>query len=85
MKEKTMSKHNSIIEKKGITLLDEINDPKTLKKLSIDQLKLLAKEIRSTIIDTVSKTGGHLASSLGAVEISIALHYFYDSPNDKII
>jgi 1-deoxy-D-xylulose-5-phosphate synthase len=66
-------------------LLDKINYPVDIKKLSIDDLKKLAKEIRKYTISTVEKTGGHLASTLGAVELTIALHYVYDTPKDKLI
>ncbi len=66
-------------------LLDKINSPGDLKGLSQDELCELAGEIREFILDTVSVTGGHLASSLGAVEIAIALHYVFDAPCDKII
>jgi len=66
-------------------ILDSVNTPEDLKKLSVDKLPLLAGEIRELIIDCVSKTGGHLASSLGTVELTIALHYIFDTPNDKIV
>ncbi|MEA2039042.1 MAG: 1-deoxy-D-xylulose-5-phosphate synthase [Thermodesulfobacteriota bacterium] len=66
-------------------LLDRIDSPADLKGLSIHDLEALAYEIRWKIIETVSKTGGHLASSLGAVELAIALHYVFDTPRDKII
>ncbi len=66
-------------------LLNKINYPADIKKLSIDDLKKLAKEIRKYTITTVEKTGGHLASTLGAVELTIALHYVYDTPKDKLI
>ena len=65
--------------------LDMISSPKDLRLLTITQLNLLASEIREKIIATVSKTGGHLAPSLGVVELTIALHYVLDSPKDKII
>lgn len=65
--------------------LEKINSPQDLKKLNIDQLPKLALEIRQRIIDVISSTGGHLASSLGAVELAIALHYCLDAPNDKIV
>ena len=55
--------------------LDKINEPSDIKKLSRDELKLLAKELRSFIIDSVSRTGGHLSSNLGVIELTIALHY----------
>src|SRR5512136_882172 len=66
-------------------LLEKINSPQDLKKLGLEQLPQLAQEIRQRIIEVVSHTGGHLASSLGAVELVIALHYCLDTPRDKII
>jgi len=66
-------------------LLGKINSPKDLKKLSGGQLPKLAREIRQRIIEVVSNTGGHLASSLGTVELTVALHYCLDAPKDKII
>jgi len=65
--------------------LNKINSPKDLKKIPVENLPALAGEIREKIIDTVSKNGGHLASSLGAVELAVALHYTFDMPRDKII
>ena len=56
-------------------LLETVNSPGDLKKLSIPELEVLAKELRAFIIDSVSKTGGHLSSSLGCVELAIAIHY----------
>lgn len=67
------------------TLLESIDSPKDLKQLSEEQLKQLSEEIRDLIISTLSKTGGHLASSLGVVELSIALHYIFDTPKDKLV
>ena len=66
-------------------MLENINSPKDLKKLSLKELNSLAGEIRELIIKTVSKTGGHLASSLGAVELTLALHYVFDTPKDKLV
>lgn len=65
--------------------LDKINSPDDVKKLSLDELKILADEIRKELISTVSRNGGHLASNLGAVELTIALHKTFNSPVDKII
>jgi 1-deoxy-D-xylulose-5-phosphate synthase len=65
--------------------LDTVNNPQELKKLPPELLPQLAQEIRARIISTVSHTGGHLAPSLGVVELTIALHYVFDSPRDKII
>ena len=66
-------------------LLESINNPNDLKKLSAEQLPLLAEEIRQFLLETVSNTGGHLGSNLGTVELGIALHYCFDSPKDKIV
>ena len=66
-------------------LLDRINGPDDLKKLKTEELVPLAAEIREFILETVAKTGGHLASNLGCVELTIALHYCFDSPRDRII
>jgi len=65
--------------------LDRISSPADVKKLSIKQLSKLADEIRAKIIDTTSRKGGHLAPSLGVVELTIALHYCMESPKDKIL
>ncbi|MDI6735958.1 MAG: 1-deoxy-D-xylulose-5-phosphate synthase [bacterium] len=67
------------------SLLETITSPKELKKLNPEQLKDLAGEIRDEIVQTVSQTGGHLSSSLGVVELTIALHYVLNTPEDKII
>lgn len=66
-------------------LLNKINSPADLKNLTESERKGLAEDIRALIIDTVSRTGGHLASNLGAVELTIALHTAFDSPSDKIV
>jgi len=68
-----------------MSLLEKINSPADLKKLSRKELPELAAEIRSTIVEVVSQTGGHLASSLGAVELAIAIHYVFETPHDKLI
>ncbi|MCD6595319.1 1-deoxy-D-xylulose-5-phosphate synthase [bacterium] len=66
-------------------LLDKINSPDDIKKLKIEQLPELAKEVRKYIIETISHTGGHLAPSLGVIELTIALLYVHNPPTDKII
>lgn len=66
-------------------LLETINNPTDLKKLKPEQLPLLAQEVRQFLLKTVSSTGGHLGSNLGTVELTIALHYCFDSPKDNII
>ena len=65
--------------------LRTIHAPADLKKLNDEQLQVLAAEIREELIETVSKTGGHLASNLGVVELTIALHKVFRSPEDKIV
>ena len=66
-------------------IIDSVNYPKDLKNFTMKQKEQLAKEIREKIIETVSQTGGHLASNLGVVELTIALHSVFDMPKDKII
>ncbi|KAJ7955021.1 1-deoxy-D-xylulose 5-phosphate synthase [Quillaja saponaria] len=66
-------------------LLDTINYPIHMKNLSIKELKQLAEELRSDVIFNVSKTGGHLGSSLGVVELTVALHYVFNTPQDRIV
>lgn len=68
-----------------MSLLEKINNPKDLKKLNISQLVELSNEIRAKIINVIKKNGGHLASSLGAVDVIIALYYVFDFPKDKIV
>jgi 1-deoxy-D-xylulose-5-phosphate synthase len=68
-----------------LLLLEQIQSPEDLKGLSVDQLPTLAQEIRDFLIESLSKTGGHLASNLGVVELTLALHYLFDSPKDKIL
>ncbi|WP_420476810.1 1-deoxy-D-xylulose-5-phosphate synthase [Noviherbaspirillum sp. ST9] len=66
-------------------LLKSINGPADLRKLSRMQLKPLADELRAFVLDSVSKTGGHLSSNLGTVELTIALHYVFNTPEDRIV
>ncbi|MDR1401145.1 MAG: 1-deoxy-D-xylulose-5-phosphate synthase [Endomicrobium sp.] len=66
-------------------ILDSVNSPQDLKRLNKEVLIGLAKEIREEIISTISRNGGHLASSLGVVDLTISIHYVFDSPHDKII
>jgi 1-deoxy-D-xylulose-5-phosphate synthase len=66
-------------------ILERIDSPEDVKKLSVPDLESLAEEIRQEIIRVVSRTGGHLAPSLGVVELTLALHYVFDSPRDKFI
>ena len=73
------------LEDQQTELLDAINSPVDLRKLNPEQLIQLTGEIRTKIIQTLANTGGHLAPSLGVVELTIALHYVFDTPNDKLI
>jgi 1-deoxy-D-xylulose-5-phosphate synthase len=66
-------------------LLDRILFPNDLKNLSADQLKQLADELRTETVDAVAKTGGHLGAGLGVIELTVALHYVFDTPNDRLI
>ena len=67
------------------SLLEQLRLPGDIKDLSLDQLNELCDEIRNKIINTVSKNGGHLASNLGVVELTVALHYVFDLPQDQIV
>jgi 1-deoxy-D-xylulose-5-phosphate synthase len=68
-----------------VTLLERINGPQDLKDLSQDQLSVLASEIRDVLVETVTRTSGHLGPNLGVVELTIALHRVFDSPKDKLV
>lgn len=69
----------------SIKLLDTIDGPEDLRRLARTQLKPLADELRAFVLDSVSKTGGHLSSNLGTVELAIALHYVFNTPEDRIV
>src|SRR5712692_3056962 len=66
-------------------LLDAIQNPADVRRLSVDELTLLAQEVREEVISGVSEVGGHLASTLGAVELTLALHYVFNTPEDRIV
>src|SRR3954462_1077414 len=68
-----------------VPVLDSIHGPDDLKALPAEQLPALAEEIRTFLVDSVSKTGGHLGPNLGVVELTIALHRVFDSPRDTIV
>ena len=68
-----------------LSLLDKINSPEDLRQLNRDELATLAAELRTFLVDSVSQTGGHLASNLGVVELTIALHYVFNTPDDRIV
>jgi 1-deoxy-D-xylulose-5-phosphate synthase len=65
--------------------LDTINEPRDLRKLTLEELTSLAQEVREEVLSVVSEVGGHLASTLGAVELTLALHYVFDTPEDRIV
>ncbi len=71
--------------KKGNNLLDKIKYPKDLRKLNDKQLKTVCKELRDEVVDAVSVTGGHLGAGLGVVELTVAIHSVFNTPNDKLI
>ncbi len=71
--------------KKNYKYLKNINFPSDIKKLSVDKLQELSNEVREEMISAVSETGGHLGAGLGVVELTVALHYIFDTPNDKLI
>ncbi len=73
------------MDKPSTPTLDKINSPTDLKTLSRDELKLVADELRAEVIDAVSVTGGHLGAGLGVVELTVALHATFDTPNDRLI
>ncbi|MEO8409472.1 MAG: 1-deoxy-D-xylulose-5-phosphate synthase N-terminal domain-containing protein, partial [Propionivibrio sp.] len=66
-------------------LLDAIGDPAQLRALERKQLPQLAEELRAFLVESVAKTGGHLSSNLGTVELTVALHYVYDTPHDRLV
>src|ERR1700748_1388123 len=69
----------------NMTLLDQVNMPSDLRALSKKDLPQLAEELRKETIDAVSVTGGHLGAGLGVVELTVALHYVFNTPDDKIV
>ena len=70
---------------KSFPLLDQIDSPDQLRHLPESQLPALARELREFLIQSVSRTGGHLAAGLGTVELTIALHYVYNTPDDRLV
>ena len=68
-----------------MSLLDKVNYPADLRKLKKTELKQLTEELRKELIDVVSTTGGHLGAGLGVVELTVALHYVFNTPKDKLV
>ena len=65
--------------------LDRVNSPEALRQLAHQELPTLAEEVRAFLIEVTSETGGHLAPGLGAVELTVALHYVFDTPKDRLV
>ena len=85
---KSISLHKNTkdsVDKNEFTLLNKIQSPEDLRKLSVDELPLVCKELRQDIVEELSVNPGHLASSLGVAEITVALHYVYNTPEDRIV
>ncbi|KRT56467.1 1-deoxy-D-xylulose-5-phosphate synthase [endosymbiont of Ridgeia piscesae] len=80
-----MSNHHSDTEQGSYSLLEQVDLPQDLRRLEPKQLPLLALELRRFLIESVSRTGGHLAAGLGVVELAIALHYVFNTPQDRLI
>ena len=74
-----------LMDKTNLRLLTQINYPEDLRKLSVEELPEVCRELREDIIQEVSVNPGHFASSLGAIEITVALHYVFDTPSDKLV
>ena len=68
-----------------MSILDRVNSPADLRRLSRDELRTLAAEMRARLIDVCSRTGGHIGAGLGVVELSIALHYVFETPHDQLV
>ncbi len=71
-------------KKKKKLFLEKIHSPQDLKGLNIEDLKILSSELREELIEIVSKTGGHLGAGLGVVELTVALHFVFNSPKDQL-
>ena len=78
-------KSKETVTKVDYKYLTKINTPEDLRKLTIPELKIISDEVREFIIDTISKTGGHLGAGLGTVELAVVLHYVFNTPQDKLV
>src|SRR5947207_14841798 len=79
-----MRGETSVSEPSKTPLLDQCPTPDDLRRLDVSQLRQVADELRQETIDAVSITGGHLGAGLGVVELSVSLHYLFDTPNDRV-
>ena len=77
--------HTAMTNESTYPLLEQIDDPTQLRALPQQQLAQVADELRRFVIETVSRTGGHLAASLGTIELATALHYVFDTPRDRLV
>src|SRR6187431_871585 len=80
-----MRGETSVTESSKTPLLDQVQTPEDLRRLDESQLRQFADELRQETIDAVSETGGHLGAGLGVVELTVALHYLFDTPRDRLI
>lgn len=85
IRQQSKKEMNSSIDEVSSSLLDKINSPSDLRKLEIEQLPELCAEIREFLISHLSVNPGHFASSMGAVDIIVALHYVFDTPADRLV
>src|SRR5258707_11922616 len=81
MRKPVSSRYNA----SSMKLLEQINSPADLRRLQLDQLPAVAEEVRTFILETMSRVGGHTGASLGAVELAVALHYAFDTPHDRLV
>ena len=79
------TQHEPVSNETRYPVLDKVNFPSDIKKLTDEQIKELATDVRHYLIDAVSKTGGHLGANLGVVELTTAIHAVFDTPEDRVI
>ena len=77
--------NDSFVTNSSTTVLDSIKNPADLRRINAQHLQQVANELRAETINAVAVTGGHLGASLGVIELTVALHYVFDTPNDKLI